>query len=115
MADTDSQVVIVSKGDIATFADKLNGWGATLPPKEQALARLILERARGLEPEDVRREQVRVGLIEAVRTVYNAVAEVWQDDPTGWVRIDPVWYKAGTVEGGDEMSFTVKLGPATAP
>jgi hypothetical protein len=68
------EFVAVSKDDIAAFAAKLVQWGSTLTPREEALLKVIVERARVLLPDDVRHEQIRTGLIAAVKAVYAGVA-----------------------------------------
>jgi hypothetical protein len=103
--------VAVSKDDIAAFAAKLVQWGSTLTSKEEALLQLIVERARTLVPDDVRHEQLRAGLTAAVLSVYGGVAQAWNtaDGDPGWVRIDPVWYKSGPVERGEQIDITVRI------
>src|SRR4051812_17327784 len=44
---------LISKQDVEELAKKLEEWGATLPPGEQALLTLIVSRAKASESEDV--------------------------------------------------------------
>lgn len=105
-----AEFVPVSKDDIAAFAAKLEGWGAALGSKEQALFHLLVERAKALLPEDVKREQFQEGISIAISTVYTAIVQAWTGaDPAGWVRVDPIWYKAGSIEDGEEIQITAKI------
>jgi hypothetical protein len=102
--------VPVSKEDIVAFADKLIRWGTTLAPKEQALVQVIVDRARGLIPDDVRNQQLRIGLSAAMQSVYASCASAWNADaPQGWVRTDPIWYKSGPTDDGEQIDITVRL------
>ena len=108
-SDADARFVAVSKDDIAAFTTKLAEWGTTLAPKEEALLRLLVERAQVLAPEDVRHQQIRTGLTAAVQSVYAGAAKVWDADPNGWVRTDPIWYKSGATDGGEQIDITVRI------
>lgn len=43
----------ITEQDVAGFAEKLEQWGNSLPPAEQALLTLILARAKSTEAEEV--------------------------------------------------------------
>jgi hypothetical protein len=101
----------VSKADIAAFAAKLDGWGAALSGKEQALFHLLLERAKALEPQDVKREQFQEGITSAISAVYTSLVQAWTGaEPGSWVRVDPIWYKAGaTPDVGEEIAISATI------
>ena len=113
----DTSFVPVDKADIAAFAEKFAQWGATLPSKEQALVQVLVDRARGLIPDDVRQHQLRVELSMALQVVYASCAHAWGDakDPPTWVRVDPIWYKAGPTESGEQLDLTVRLTADNGP
>ncbi len=107
--------VPVTQGDIDAFGDKFARWGATLSPKEQALVKTILARAHLLVPDDVKQQQLLAGFSAALMSIYQSCMQVWDAGDSGWVRIDPVWYKAGTTDDGEQIELTVRLSAEKSP
>jgi len=108
----------ISADEIAAFADKLAQSGATLPPAQQALLGVIVDKARAITPGDVRAQELRLGFADALQAVALAQAQAYAgEDPQGWARIDPIWVKAGFNDTGSVIEVTAKIvtgsGPAT--
>jgi len=100
----------VTKDQIAAFADKLAHSGASLPPAERVLLQVLVDKARAIAPEDVRMEQLREGITEALRSVAEAQARAWgADRQEGWVRIDPIWVKSDASEPGHTVEVVAKV------
>lgn len=106
----------VSQDDITAFMGKLSRWGATLTQKERALVEVLVARAKGLAPADVKQEQLRTNLLAGVQSVAASSALAWKADGDNvWVRVDPVWYKAGSTEGGEQVEFTARITEQDTP
>ena len=97
----------VSSEDITAFAGRLSNWSQSLGPAEQSLAQVLVQYARDLRPEDVRRQQFVNEFDEATRATIRSTRERWSklDAPTAWVETGPVWQKANTVEGREEWEI----------
>jgi hypothetical protein len=86
----------VTEEEIAALADKLAASGETLAPDERALLEVLVQRARTVTPADVRAEQFRTGLTDALRGLIDAQQRAWgADKQDAWVRIDPIWVRGG--------------------
>jgi hypothetical protein len=101
--------VPVTQDDITAFGEKFARWGTTLSPKEQALVKTILARARLLVPDDVKQQQLLASFSAALVSIYQSCAQVWDAGDSGWVRIDPVWYKSGSTDEGEHVEVTFRL------
>jgi hypothetical protein len=92
---------LITVAEIGAFADKLAQSGTDLPPAERTLLQVLVQRARTISPAEVRAQQFRQGLTDALRSVIEAEAAAWGDDaPEGWAKIDPIWYKSGVTDPG---------------
>jgi hypothetical protein len=83
---------------------------------------VIVEQAQAITPADVRALELRQGFAAALASVVSAQAQAWGGGPQqdGWVKIDPIWVKAGSGETGDAIQVTASIvvgvvgsGPAT--
>jgi hypothetical protein len=105
----------ITQAQIDAFADKLAKSGSGLAPAEQSLLGMIVAQARAITPHDVRVQQLQIGFAEALQSVVAAQEQGWGSDSDpgtgggpGWVKIDPIWYKAGDETSGSiEMSVSV--------
>ena len=107
-----TEFVPVSKDDIAAFAGKLEGWGAALSGKEHALFQLLVERAKALAPQDIKREQFQEGVSSALSKVYTSIVLAWTGiEPDSRVRVDPIVYTSGATPGeGEVITITATIG-----
>ena len=99
----------VSNDDLVAFVAKVESWGTALSSKEQELFDLLLERAKALAPEDLRREQFQEGITVAITSIYAALVRAWSGiDGASTVRVDPIWYKS-TSDDGEEIRITATI------
>ncbi|MFI6150489.1 hypothetical protein [Streptomyces sp. NPDC051109] len=93
----------VESEDITAFTERLSEWSASLPAGEQALAEVLLQYTRDLQPGDVRRRQLIASLDEATRSAISSVRDQWKRTargPIAWARTEPSWEKANPRVGG---------------
>ncbi|UQX04757.1 hypothetical protein [Streptomyces sp. RerS4] len=93
----------VESEDIKAFTERLSEWSESLPAAEQALAEVLLQYTRDLQPGDVRRRQLIASLDEATRSAIESVREQWKQTargPVAWVRTEHSWEKANPRVGG---------------
>jgi len=108
-----------TREEIAAFAARLREWGATLPESERPLVEILVERARELEPEDVKREEIRVELGQAISSAIATIndrfngaifaPEYWHEEGPAWVRSSGGGDPFGGLNpfAGDPESFEV--------
>ena len=99
----------ISKKEIAALTRKLDDWGASLPPAEQALLQLIVSKAQLVDPDEVRAQQTREALSVAVQDVFKNLTKQWQGGKEGWAKIGPVWYKKNKLNPGEEVEISAKV------
>jgi hypothetical protein len=80
-----------------------------LPAAEQALAQLLIQRAREIQPEQVRGQALRVALSEATRTAFNVTESNLHPGAEASVEIGPIWQKADKVEWGEEVEIIQRV------
>lgn len=105
---TDDSEIPVTSDDITAFAGRLSNWSESLSPAEQSLAQVLLQYARDLRPEDVRRQQLVTDLDEATRTAITSVKDRWSRqavEGAAWVEVGPIWQKANPREGREEWEI----------
>jgi len=96
---------MLSEEDIWPLADKLAGWSATLPVKEQALLHLLLARAQGSteglsSAEGMTLPGVKATTISVLRPILQQLGHGRVD---GWVEAGDPWVKGASlgIERGD--------------
>ncbi|SCX28041.1 hypothetical protein [Mycolicibacterium fluoranthenivorans] len=101
--------VPVESEDIRSFTERLADWSESLSPAHQAIAHIMLQYSRDLQPEDVRRKQLITNLDQATVSAVEAVREQWKvNAPTAWVQTGPVWEKANPrVLGGPVEQYEI--------
>ncbi|MFD5556745.1 hypothetical protein ACFWIA_23250 [Streptomyces sp. NPDC127068] len=105
---TDDADIPVTSDDIQSFSGRLAQWSESLGPVEQSLAQVLLQYARDLRPEDVRRNQLVSDLDAATRAVIESVKSRWAnaaEAASAWVEIGPIWQKANPREGREEWEI----------
>lgn len=87
--------------EVQAFAQELNAWGQTLPPKQQTLLKWLLSRceSRGFKGKGSKGTYVikrtKISEIKINKAVMDALVGYKPDLPTsGWVRGGPIWPKA---------------------
>jgi hypothetical protein len=108
MSENDPQSGSITSEEIDAFGRRLAEWGETLEPNERALALMLVERLREIEPNNIVREELRIGVAGAVRAVVEAINERWSDGDV-WVKMGPLWLKSNTVEVGEEVEITQRV------
>jgi hypothetical protein len=98
----------ITRDDIASLTRRLDEWGSSLEPKEQALLQLMVARARLLEPDDVYRAQLHEGIEGAVLGAFRDLSRAWRKDDV-WMKVGPVWEKANRVEVGEEVELETRF------
>lgn len=108
MPEHDDAGIPVTHEDIESFAGRLSDWSESLSAGERSLAQVLLQYARDLRPEDVRRQQLVSDLDAATRAAVDSVKERWIEAAEGrdaWVEIGPIWQKANPREGREEWEI----------
>ncbi|MFB7666491.1 hypothetical protein ACFC1R_21485 [Kitasatospora sp. NPDC056138] len=105
--DSGDAEIPVTSSDIAAFAGRLADWSESLTMTEQSLAQVLVQYARDLQPDDVRRNQLVTDLAEATRNVVASVKERWSKAAEGeaWVEIGPIWQKANPTAERQEVEI----------
>lgn len=96
---------IPSRTELDAFSRKLDAWTQGLPEAEAVLGRLLVERARQILPEQVRRQALSVALDDVTRKAIKAVELKLNPAVEGWVEIGPIWYKRNEIEHGEDVEI----------
>ncbi|MEV4432873.1 hypothetical protein [Streptomyces sp. NPDC049555] len=108
MPGQDDEGTPVTSEEIESFASRLSDWSESLSAGERSLAQVLLQYARDLRPEDVRRQQLATELDEAARAAVASIKARWSEAAEGrdvWVEIGPIWQKANPREGREEWEI----------
>ena len=108
MSDYGPESGSITSEELDAFGRRLAEWGDTLEPKERALALMLVERLREMEPSNILREELRVGVAGAVSAVVKAINDRWSDGDV-WVKMGPLWLKGKSVEVGEEVEITQRV------
>ena len=97
----------VSRKEIAAVTRKLEAWGATLPASERAALQVLTARAPAVTYVPIPVAQARTQLSAAIQSVFVAMLK---GKPEAWVKEGtPVWFKSGSVRGGEEVEIIAKV------
>jgi hypothetical protein len=107
---SDSKEQLISEKDVADLAEKLEKWGATLPPAERALLTLIMSRAKSTdftEPTASSAPTEHLGTGAAAVGLSASQTRAWL---TPWTVNRNLSFKPGSVAASD--AFVKDTGPS---
>ena len=93
----------VSQASVNAFAKKLEAWGKTIPADERKLLRLLLDRAAGVQIEDLGDYDTKVKIRPESLRIFRALKQVAGRLAGGevWLEIGEIWLRANKRQMGE--------------